>query len=103
MNGLRFLRPLNSAPVARERLQILLEYDRHAVHPGDLFVILREQISAVVGRHVTIDPNRAQVREIPGATILTVAVDIEVPHRVHSSAMARHVRGGDGRKLPAFP
>jgi septum formation topological specificity factor MinE len=32
MGLFRFLKPVSSAPVARERLQILLEYERKLVH-----------------------------------------------------------------------
>ena len=48
MNLTRFFQPAASAPTARERLQFLLEYER-------LFAGLREEILAVVSRHV-VDP-----------------------------------------------
>ena len=100
MSGLRFFKPISSAPVARERLLILLEHERHLVNPTDLFAALREHISAMVGRHVTVDPDRARVREVCGATVLTIAVDIEIPHRVHGPARPAH--GGEIGTSPLF-
>ena len=37
-----FFRPISSAPVARERLQILLEYERRLVSQSSLVTVLRE-------------------------------------------------------------
>jgi cell division topological specificity factor len=75
-----FLRPISSAPVARERLQILLEYERNLVSQTDLFAVLREEILAVVRRHVTIDPDKVQITVDRGAKFSTMAVDIEIPN-----------------------
>ncbi len=36
MNPLRSMRPVNSAPVARRRLQILIEHDRRSISQTDL-------------------------------------------------------------------
>jgi len=40
-----------SAPIARERLQILLAHERNAIHQPDLLGILREEILGLIGRH----------------------------------------------------
>lgn len=76
-----FMRRRASAPVARERLQILLEYERSMVSQVDLIAILRQEILAVVSRHVTVDPDRVQVSVDRGADVSTLAVDIEIPNR----------------------
>ena len=75
-----FLRRRGSAPVARERLHILLEYERSMAHHGDLIVVLREEILAVVCRHVALDPDKVQVRVDRGALVSTLEVDIEIPN-----------------------
>ena len=49
MTLFRWFRPISSAPVARERLKILLEYDRNLVNQTDLFAVLREEITIKVG------------------------------------------------------
>jgi cell division topological specificity factor len=81
-----FLRPIRSAPVARERLQILLEYDRNLVSQTDLVAVLHEEILAVVRRHVTIDPDKIQISVDRGAKFSTLAVDIEIPNNTRMAA-----------------
>ena len=76
-----FIRRRASAPVARERLQILLEYERSMVTQVDLIAILRQEILAVVSRHVTVDPDRVQVSVDRGDDVSTLAVGIEIPNR----------------------
>ena len=76
-----FIRRRASAPVARERLQILLEYERSMVSQVDLIAILRQEILAVVSRHVTVDPDRVQVSVDRGDDVSTLAVDITIPNR----------------------
>ena len=82
MRLFRFLKPVSSAPVARERLQILLEYERRMVSQSSLITTLREEILAVVSRHVTIDPERIHVSVDTGDGFSTLAVDIQIPNRV---------------------
>jgi len=74
-----FFRPISSAPVARERLQILLEYERRLVSQSSLVTVLREEILAVVSRHVTVDPERVHVSIDRGNVFSTLAVDIQIP------------------------
>jgi cell division topological specificity factor len=81
MNLLRLIRGRpSSAPVARERLQILLAHERGMRGQPDLLGILREEILAVVSRHVTLDPNNVQVRMERGKHVSTLEVDIELPN-----------------------
>jgi cell division topological specificity factor len=80
-NLLRFMRrPSGSAPVARERLQILLAHERGSRGQPDLLLQLREEILAAVSRHMTIDPDKVQVRMDRGKNVSTLEVDIEVPN-----------------------
>ena len=69
-----------SAPVARERLQILLAHERGLLGQPDLLVTLREEILAVVSRHVKLDPEKVIVRLERGKNVSTLEVDIEVPN-----------------------
>ena len=62
MNLLMFLRGRGSAPVARERLQILLAHERTSLRSNDLLGTIREEILAVIARHVTLDPAKVQVK-----------------------------------------
>ena len=69
-----------SAPVARERLQILLAHERGLRGQPDLLALLRSEILAVVSRHVVLDPDKVIVRMERGKTVSTLEVDIEVPN-----------------------
>jgi cell division topological specificity factor len=51
-----------SAPVARERLQILLAHERGLRGQADLLGVLRAEILAVVSRHIVLDPEKVIVR-----------------------------------------
>jgi cell division topological specificity factor len=69
----------SSAPVARERLQILLAHERALIGQTDLVAVLREEILAVICRHVQVDDNKVQVSMNRGETVSTLEIDIEVP------------------------
>jgi cell division topological specificity factor len=81
LNLMRLLgRRSSSAPVARERLQILLAHERGVLGQPDLVGILREEILAVVSRHVTLDPDKVMVKMDRGDSVSTLEVDIELPN-----------------------
>jgi cell division topological specificity factor len=69
-----------SAPVARERLQILLAHERGLRGQSDLLELLRTEILAVVSRHVTFDPEKLQVKMDRGLHVSLLEIDIEVPN-----------------------
>jgi cell division topological specificity factor len=69
-----------TAPVARERLQILLAHERSARSQPDLLGILREEILAVIGRHVSFEPDRVQIKMNRDKSVSTLEVDIEIPN-----------------------
>jgi cell division topological specificity factor len=77
-----------SAPVARERLQILLSHERGLRGQPDLLELLRAEILAVVSRHVTVDPEKVTVRIDRGDPVSTLEIDIEVPNAVEKYAAA---------------
>jgi cell division topological specificity factor len=72
-----------TAPIARERLQILLAHERgmRGQQP-DLLMLLREEILAVVSRHVPLDPDKVIVRMERGKNVSTLEVDVELPSGV---------------------
>jgi cell division topological specificity factor len=84
MNLFNFFRR-GSAPIARERLQILLAHERNAGSHPDLLGVLREEILAVIGRHVSIEPDKVQIKMDRGKSVSTLAVDIEIPNRDQAS------------------
>lgn len=68
-----------SASVARERLQILLTHERAADGQADLIPILREEVLAVVAKHVAIEVDKVQVRIERGKAVSLLEIDIELP------------------------
>ena len=86
MNLLRLISGRNaSAPVARERLQILLAHERGLRGQPDLLGLLRAEILAVVSRHIVLDSEKVVVRMDRGKNVSTLEVDIEVPNGVERS------------------
>jgi cell division topological specificity factor len=81
MNLFKLLRR-GSAPVARERLQILLAHERNARSQPDLLGILREEILAVISRHVPFEPEKVQIKLDRGKSVSTLEVDIEIPNGI---------------------
>ena len=69
-----------SAPVARERLQILLAHERVARSQPDLLGQLREEILAVISRHVAFEPDKVQIKMDRGRSVSTLEVEIEIPN-----------------------
>ena len=81
-----FFRPSRSAPVARDRLQILLQHERVTAGASDLVAVLREEILAVLQRHVDIPADKVQVKMQRGEAISTLEVDVELPNPVRRKA-----------------
>jgi cell division topological specificity factor len=77
-----------SAPVARERLQILLAHERGLRGQSDLLGLLRTEILAAVARHIVLEPDKVIVRMDRGKHVSTLEVDIEVPNGVETSLAA---------------
>lgn len=80
MSFFTLFRKKNTAPVARERLQILLAHERVAGSShSQLIAILQEEILAVIARHMQIDRDKVQVKLDRGDEINTLEIDIEMP------------------------
>ena len=86
MSLFKLLRRGGSAPVARERLQILLAHERKSVGQSDLLTILRDEILAVVARHVSLDPDKVEIKMDRGESVSTLEVDIEIPSKFAKAA-----------------
>ncbi|MBP0615580.1 cell division topological specificity factor MinE [Jiella mangrovi] len=79
MSLFSFLNRRNTAPMARERLQVLLAHERAQVGHADLVGLLREEILAVIARHVQLDEDKVTVSTQRGENVSTLEVDIEIP------------------------
>jgi cell division topological specificity factor len=79
MNLFNLFNKKTSAPTARDRLQILLAHERASTGDSDLVTRLREEIIAVVTKHVQIDRDQVNVKMDRGEKVSTLEVDIEIP------------------------
>ena len=79
MSIFSFFSKQSSAPTARERLQVLLAHERASVGNSDLVALLREEILAVIAKHVQIDGDKVNVKMERGEQVSTLEVDIEIP------------------------
>jgi cell division topological specificity factor len=89
MKILSFFRRQGSAPMARERLQILLSHERAAGRQPDLLAILQEEILATIARQITVERENVRVRIDRGANRSTLEIDVEIPHATGAAAASR--------------
>ena len=82
MNLLALFRRRSSAPVARERLQVLLAHERVVTGKSDLLATLQEEILAVIAKHVAVDRDKVQIKLDRGDAVSTLEIDVEVPSLV---------------------
>ncbi len=79
MSIFRFFSKPTSAPAARERLQVLLAHERASAGDSELVTVLRDEILAVIARHMQIDSDKVNVTMERGLQMSTLAVDVEIP------------------------
>ncbi len=68
MNLLELFRKKTTAPVARDRLQVLLAHERSVIGKSDLLATLQEEILAVIAKHITVDRDAVQIKLDRGAS-----------------------------------
>jgi cell division topological specificity factor len=79
MSLLKLFARNRSAPVARDRLQVLLAHERTLSGRADLAAVLQKEILAVIAKHVAIDPEKVVVTLDRGDQVSTLEIDIEMP------------------------
>jgi len=78
-----------TAPVARDRLQILLAHERTIAGGSDLVALLREEILAVIKKHIQVDTDKVQVKMDRGESVSMLEVEIEIPTPTKALAASR--------------
>ncbi len=68
-----------SAAIARDRLTVLLAHEGARGARSDLVGVLQEKIVAVIRRHVMVRPEQIQVKMHRGASVSTLAIEVEIP------------------------
>lgn len=79
MSILDIFKRQKSAPMARERLQVLLAHERSSIGQTDLVTILREEILAVISKHVQLDADKVQVKLDRDKNVSLLEIDVEIP------------------------
>lgn len=67
-----------SAPVARERLQILLAHERKSACNSALIAILHKEVLAAISKHIAVDPDKVAVRMHRRETVSVLEIDVEI-------------------------
>ncbi|MGO7515447.1 cell division topological specificity factor MinE, partial [Rhizobium ruizarguesonis] len=78
MNIFSLFNKHRTAPAARERLQVLLANERSSAG-SDLVSLLREEILAVIAKHVQLDHDKVQVKIDRNEYVSTLEIDVEIP------------------------
>lgn len=94
MNLLKIFSRRTSAPVARERLQILLAHERRSICNSNLIAILHREVLAAVSKHIEVDPDKVEINMRQRDTVSLLEIDIEIdaplaaktPHATASEA-----------------
>jgi cell division topological specificity factor len=79
MNILSLFKRQKSAPMARERLQVLLAHERSSIGQADLVTILRDEILAVISKHIQLDADKVQVKLDRDKNVSLLEIDVEIP------------------------
>jgi cell division topological specificity factor len=88
MSLLDLFRRRGSAPVARERLQILLAHERANRNQPELLNVLRVEILAVIAKHVKVEDDNVRVTMDRGGSVSTLEIDVEIPNALGALAVA---------------
>ena len=68
-----------TAPVARERLQILLAHERKSAYQADLISVLHKEVLNAVAKHISIDPQKVEVsmhrRDMTSVLEIDIAIE----------------------------
>jgi cell division topological specificity factor len=93
MKLLSFFTRAATAPVARERLQLLLAHERAAYGRSELLEMLRTEILQVIAKHVAVDNDKVKVivGSLDGFATLEVDIEIRAPSDVPLDEVVRKV------------
>jgi cell division topological specificity factor len=80
MSGiLQLFRRRPTATIARERLQILLAHERASAGQEGLVATLREEILAVIAKHVPVERDKVRVKVGREHEISMLEIEVEMP------------------------
>jgi len=72
-------REKKTAPVARERLHVMLAHERASTGRSELIARMRQDIVAVIARHVGVKTEDVRVKINRRDTVFTLKIDMDMP------------------------
>lgn len=69
----------STAPVARERLQVLLSHERGANGQSNLLGLIKEDVLAAIKRHISIPSEAVHVKVERRKAISTMRISLDLP------------------------
>ncbi len=73
-----FLGRKKSAPVARERLQVMLAHERASLGRSQLVARMRDDIVAVIASHVGVERNEVRVKVNRRDSMFVLKIDMDI-------------------------
>lgn len=78
-----------TAPVARERLQILLQHERALDGRPDFMAILQQDILDAIRKHIPVESDKVHVKFDRSDDVSTLEIDVEMPNSAPVQAEVR--------------
>jgi len=72
-------REKQTAPVARERLHVMLAHERASTGRSELIALMRQDIVAVIARHVGVKTEDVRVKINRRKKVFTLRIDMDMP------------------------
>ncbi len=69
----------STAPVARERLQVLLSHERGTSGQSNLLGLIREDVLAAIKRHITVPADAVHVKVERRKAVSTMRISLDLP------------------------
>jgi cell division topological specificity factor len=92
MSLLQFFNRRNSAPVARERLQLLLAHERKSASNSDLIAVIQKEVLDAISKHIAIDPDKVEIKMHTREEMSLLEIDIEIETTTVSERTQRVAR-----------
>jgi cell division topological specificity factor len=90
MKILRLFGRRSSAPVAHERLKILLQHERSSAAPSqELIARLHRDVLEAIARHVAIDPDKVVIDLRHKDSVSRLEINLEIPALLARGADAK--------------
>ena len=84
----------SSAPVAHERLKILLTHERRSGCSQELVATLHRAVLEAIAKHIDIDPDKVDIEMRHRETFSLLEINLEIPAIIARAGAASRLRHG---------